>query len=98
MISSVIYAFIWLAKSDMNKLKYASKKNFKGYSDKDVVISLVVCGIDRTEEAFVVVKSALVFSSTDHNLLFLIVTEDSLFSVFHEKVCAIYVNFKLNTF
>lgn len=52
----------------------------------EVIVVTVVCGIDRTEEAIVMIKSALMFSSLKQRLKIVIVTEKSLFQMLDEKL------------
>lgn len=65
---------------------YQPRKAAHQRHDKEVILVTVVCGIDRTEEAIVMIKSALMFSSLKHRLKFVIVTEKSLFQLLDEKL------------
>lgn len=67
---------------------YQPKKSSHQQHDEasEVIIVTVVCGIDRTEEVIVMIKSALMFSSLKHRLKFVIVTEKTLFQLLKEKL------------
>lgn len=62
--------------------KIAKPKKFK----ENYQVVTTVCGIERTEEAIVLIKSALIFSSPKDHLTFLVVTETTLFQLFDEKL------------
>lgn len=55
----------------------------------EVILVTVVCGLERTEEAFVMIKSALMFLSLKHRLKFVVVTEKSLFQMLDEKLAGL---------
>lgn len=59
----------------------------------ETIICTVVCGIERTEEAIVMIKSALIFTAPKVKLKFVIVTEKSLFELFEEKLESFQKNF-----
>lgn len=59
----------------------------------ETIICTVVCGIERTEEAIVMIKSALIFTSPKFKLKFVVVTEASLFELFEEKLESFQKNF-----
>lgn len=59
---------------------------WKRFNIETVNICVVACGESRVEEVLVLIKSALVFSTKEFHLNFLIVTEKSLFQLLTEKI------------
>lgn len=51
-----------------------------------ISIAVVVCGINRVDESLVMIKSSLIFSTTDYSLNFVIVAEESLHQIIAEKL------------
>lgn len=76
----LVYALIFCS--------FSSKKQRKGSvfqnSTQNVFVT-VACG-DRTNEALVMIKSALMFSSVNHPLKFVVITETDLFEKLEEKL------------
>lgn len=67
-------------------------------NSSETIICTVVCGIERTEEAIVMVKSALIFTPPKVRLKFVIVTEEPLFELFEEKFETFQKDFPIFTF
>lgn len=59
----------------------------------ETIICTVVCGIERTEESIVMIKSALIFTTPGVKLKFVLVTEQSLFELLEEKLESFQRNF-----
>lgn len=60
----------------------------------ETIICSVVCGVERAEEVIVTIKSALIFSTANHRLKFVIVTEKDLFELLEEKLESFQTFFK----
>jgi len=55
-------------------------------SETSVNIAVVVCGTERVDESLVMMKSALLFSTKNTSINFVIVTEPKLREIFKEKI------------
>lgn len=84
---SIVFVLFYIAiYCNYHKVLYSKKSKDYGLLESKIVITTVVCGIERTEEAIVMIKSALIFSYPKHHLMFVIITEAKLFQVFEEKL------------
>lgn len=73
-------------KSSRVKLTKNATNKLLTKHESEVIISAVVCGESRTEEVFTMIKSALVFSTQNYPLKFLIASEKQLFEILREKL------------
>lgn len=61
-------------------------KIYKKSPEMIINIAVVVCGHDRIDESLVMMKSALMLSTKNFTINFIIVTEKNLYEIFDEKI------------
>lgn len=81
----IVYATVFRRFSNADHLKIRQKPHHIKHAS-EVTISAVVCGESRTDEIFTMIKSALVFSTPNYPLKFLIASEKQLFQILREKL------------
>lgn len=94
-----IYITIYCYYNGISKARTIKKS--KGNTSSETIICSVVCGVERAEEVIVNVKSALLFSTANHRLKFVIVAEKILFELLEEKLTnfkTIFKNFSFELF
>lgn len=81
--SIIIYSLIYYNAN--HNITEKSQKPAETKVSKQISIAVVACGINRVDEALVMIKSALIFNKNSH-LNFIAITEENLKEIFIEKL------------